>query len=186
MQAEELLKTQRFNIALLPANKEFIAENIRLAQENFADQADQYLLGENAWPHITLCQFDSEQEKVSDIWTAVKHLLVEPISINLGPFYISLDEDIYWVGLATLRTHELFSLQLAVNEVLNGFGIKSRTPHSTYFPHITWARCPAVKIPQLKTLPQFNWWQASYEFYLSLGATSEYGVYLERLFPLSL
>ncbi len=176
-------QTARFNIALIPENKHFIAHNIKLAQDNFASQAQEYLLGDNAWPHITLCQFEANPDRLPEIWSAVMPLASKPLSIHLGPFYILLYEGYYWVGLSTRREPELIALQLAVNEVLNSFGIKSNQPHSNYFPHITWARCNTETPPAIRVLPTAEFWSSPNLFALSLGKSSPYGIYRKRLFP---
>lgn len=105
--------------------------------------------------------------------------------MRLGPFYILLYEGNYWVGLGTIRESELLTLHLAINEILNSLGIKSNQPHSTYFPHITWARCSGEKPPVIKVLPTQKFWSSPHTFTLSLGASSPYGVYRKRLFPLN-
>ena len=48
------------NVALVPADKKFMRSCIQLAQANLKDQSSQYLLGESALPHVTLCEFVSE------------------------------------------------------------------------------------------------------------------------------
>ncbi len=174
---------QSFNLALFPESKQFIDETIKLAQNNFASQSQEYLLGDNAWPHITLCQFSAEPSRLNEIWTAVSPLATKPLSIRLSQFYIWLYENAYWMGLGTMREPELISLQFAVYETLNTLGITANQKPSNYFPHITWARCGGDKPPTISILPNPEFWFQSHSFALSLGQSSPYGVYQKRLLP---
>jgi 2'-5' RNA ligase len=167
---------------LLPVDKNFADQNIKFAQTNFAIQAKEYLLGEHAFPHITLCQFEEDPNRIHEIWSALSSLSNKTLSIKLGPFYVLLHENAYWAGLGTERLPELINLQLSVNEILNTLQIKSKQPHSTYFPHITWARCTDTKPPEIKILPNAEFWNQSYSFVLSIGQSSPYGVYRKILF----
>ncbi len=182
MQAENN-KLSSFNIALFPENKQFISDSIKLAQNNFANQAKEYLLGDNAWPHITLCQFAVEPGQLPIIWSTVNALALQPLSIRLSQFYIWLYENHYWVGLATMREPELISLQLAIYEALTNLGIKGKQMPSTYFPHVTWARCSGEKPPIISVLPSTEFWLPPHLFKLSLGESNPFGVYRKRLFP---
>ena len=67
-------ESQPFNLALFPEEKQFIVQCIKLAQENFATQAEEYLLGDDAWQRITLCQFEADPSRLAEIWAAVAPL----------------------------------------------------------------------------------------------------------------
>ena len=172
-----------FNIALFPQDKQFIADCIKLAQDNFDSQAEEYLLGENALPHITLCQFSAAPSHLAEIWSIISPLVSKSLSIRLTQIYILPYEGAYWLGLATAREPELISLQLSVYESLANLGIKSNQSHSSYFPHITWARCSGNKPPELTVMPAEKFWSTPQLFNLSIGESSPYGVYRKRLFP---
>jgi 2'-5' RNA ligase len=174
-------KVESFNIALFAVDKQVIDENIRLAQENFSSQAEEYLLGNNAWPHITLSQFTAESNRLPEIWSVISQLNSKPLSINLSQFYIWLYEEKYWVGLGIMRHPELIALQLAVFEALAHLGIEGLQKPSTYFPHITWARCSSNKPPLIKILPTQEFWTKAHLFKLSIGQSSPYGIYRKLL-----
>lgn len=172
-----------FNIALFPVEKQIIDEHIRLAQENFSDQAQEYLLGNNAWPHITLSQFKSDSSRLLEVWSSVSQLISEPLSIHLSQFYIWLYEENYWVGLGTKREPALIALQIEVYEQLASLGITGLQKPSTYFPHITWARLGSKNPPIIKVLPNAEFWQKPHLFRLTMGESSPYGIYRQRLLP---
>lgn len=178
--------TNHFNLALFPDDEQLMRACIDLAQANFADQASEYLLGEQAWPHITLCQFEAEVEKLSTIWTAVEDLQVP--EVNFRHIYVmpglQLHEGKYWVGLAVDQTRALLDLQKTVYRNLKDCQIQSTTDPESYFPHLTWARCHGNKPVYITSLPPKELWQDRHLFSLSLGRSDRNGVYQERLYPL--
>ena len=51
---------QRYNIALLPINEELQNDIIRISRHYFLDIQDEYILGPEGLPHVTLCQFKAD------------------------------------------------------------------------------------------------------------------------------
>lgn len=202
--------TSHFNLALYPQDAHLASACVALAQANFEDQASEYLLGENAHPHVTLCQFQAKEEQLESIWSAVEKLDLEGAQegareLDLGSnssrkafklrfhhFYIKpgfhFHKDKYWLGLAISATAELMALQKALHTLLTQMNIESPTLPQAYFPHLTLARCHTADYdhpPQLKVLPALDIWQQDFVFQVSLGRSNEYGVYLERLVPVT-
>lgn len=182
--------TSHFNLALYPQDAHIASACVALAQTNFKDQASEYLLGKSAHPHVTLCQFQANEEQLESIWSEVEKLGLEPESLALRfhHFYIKpgfhFHKDKYWLGLAMSATPELMAMQKALHTLLTQMNIESPTlPHS-YFPHLTLARCHTADYgnpPQLKVFPALDIWQQDFVFQVSLGRSNEYGVYSERL-----
>jgi len=174
-----------FNIALFPNSADCVNTCVELAQANLVEWADEYLLSKNAWPHITLCQFQAASQKLSDIWSSVRLLQSGLLSLRFHHIYIwpGMEEHLgrYWVGLAVVPEASLIRLQKAVYDHLLDLGIRSETAFTTYFPHLTWARCRGNK-PTISTMPMQDFWERTYSFSLSLGRSDKNGVYHERLF----
>ena len=184
--------TSHFNLALYPQDAHLARACVALAQANFKDQASEYLLGENALPHVTLCQFQANEEQLESIWSAVEKLGLEAESLALRfhHFYIKpgfhFHKDKYWLGLAMSATAELVALQKALHSLLAKMNIETSTLPQSYFPHLTLARCHTLDCanpPQIKVLPALDIWQQDFVFQVSLGRSNQYGVYLERLMP---
>jgi 2'-5' RNA ligase len=192
--------TSHFNLALYPQDAHLVSACVALAQANFRDQASEYLLGEKAHPHVTLCQFQASEnrtceEQLESIWSEFKKLELElnlkPLSLQFHHFYIKpgfhFHRDKYWLGLAMSATAELMALQKAIHTLLAQMNIESPTLPQSYFPHLTLARCHTADYahpPRIRELPALDIWQQDFVFQVSLGRSNEYGVYLERLMPI--
>lgn len=176
-----------FNLALFPEDRDLIDTCICLAQENLCGVADQYLLGKDAWPHVTLCQLETETAKLAEIWHSVQPLLQEPIILQLKRLYVQFGADEntgkYWVGLIVSPEPALLVLQAAVYQKLLELGIESRTVPEKFFPHLTWARCTQAKPLVISQYPPSSLLDKRHAFKLSLGRSDEHGVYHERLYP---
>lgn len=175
-----------FNIALVPEHENLIRTCIQLAQANLKGQSDQYLLGENAWPHITLCQFISEHGQLGQIWQATRKMSTKPVLISFEHIFILPGEGIhegkYWVGLIVTKTTELINLQKSIHEKLHSLGVEGLTSPETYSPHLTWARCDSRQPIALSKLPTKKIWQNQHPFDLSIGLSDINGVYRDCLF----
>jgi len=183
---------QTFNIALFPQDKQLIDQCIKLAQSNFSVQAEEYLLGDNASPHITLCQFDTAPSRIEEVWSSVASLQSKPLAVKFDHIHIwpGRNDHIgkYWLGLAVNKEEPLMALQLAVYEKLMSLKVMDPSPdshyfRSNYFPHLTWARCNGSKPLGMPVLPSPEFWTRSYLFSLSLGESGTNGMYRKQLFP---
>ena len=179
-----------FNIALFAESDDLIADCTKFARSNLEQYADGYLLGEDAWPHITLCQFMADESQVASIWSAVSNLRADPIKLCFGHIYIlsggSIHMGTHWVGFAVTPNAELLNLQKAVNDKLASCKIESITKPSSYFPHLTWGRVKPGANLSFQHFPPAEFFQREYTFKLSLGRSDNggFGIYHERLFPL--
>ena len=173
-----------FNIALFLENPEAQKTQLALAQSNCKKAADQYLLGKDAWPHVTLCQIEVQEEAIKSIWDELSPLLTQGIDLNFHHLYIlpGTGEHLgfHWVGLAIARDRELIQLQSKMHETLLSKKIESRTTPSSYFPHLTWARCKGEQI-QITHCPDEEIWQKPERFCLSIGRSDNLGIFRERL-----
>jgi hypothetical protein len=102
------------------------------------------ILGNDAYPHISLLQFQSDKD-VSDIWHLVKNIKVDPIDHNGIYFDRNTSGSHIWHGIRVQLTDSLSSLQTALfdlvkpNENVTALGYH-------YFPHTTLGKIDATSI----------------------------------------
>ena len=179
-----------FNIALFAESEELIGICTDLARSNLAGQADGYLLGEDAWPHITLCQFSLNESQIPSVWSQIENLQTTPLKIRFSHIYILPGVMEHtgkrWVGLAVAPHPQLSTLQKTIYDKLLSQNIQSTTAPGIYFPHLTWARTDGKSPLSMTSFPAQNFWHENHSFSLSLGRTDEnnFGIYRERLLPL--
>lgn len=172
---------QRFNIALLPLDATLQKSLCELAQAYFSDIQDDYILGEGALAHVTLCQFyaSNAQEAV-----ALYHAYDQrrPIELSIERFR-SHDgggsrSKKWWAELLIDKTPNLLERQRVCFECLSDRGIESLNRVATYSPHITLARLATkpLRVPSDSEVPQGRAF-----FEPALGASSETGVLMKVL-----
>jgi hypothetical protein len=107
-----------YNIALFPAEKSSIVNFTNLARQNLFHQSDQYLLGDDAMPRITLCQFISHQEKLDKIRSLINDVKTLSLMLTFENIYIlrgeGLHKGTYWVGLTVRKVEPLMELQQTI------------------------------------------------------------------------
>jgi 2'-5' RNA ligase len=145
---------QRFNLALVPDDLAVSQNLIDFARKHFSHTADKYLLGKNALPHITLCQFHAPSETTA---TAVFTTWNKPVRLNvaLNQLYTRSGSDIHagkvWIELIAVAS-ELKQLQRSCFEHLENNKMSVITKPDNYSPHLTFARLAN----QLQALPAFS------------------------------
>src|SRR6185312_16063450 len=89
---------KKYNLALIPVSKS--KEVISLANK-FSQWADNYLLGEKSFPHVTLYQFYSEESDIPSTWEKTcQEWKYESLKLIFNEFsYITFDDHTYWVSL---------------------------------------------------------------------------------------
>lgn len=176
-----------FNMALIPESDDLKALCIELARANCAERADSYLLGEDALPHVTLCQFNASSDGVKEIWRAFSELQPAPVPLAFRHIYLQYGkgdlEGKCWVGLAVKYEPELIALQKAVFEKLAALGLQGRNTPANFFPHLTFARCDGSIPVVISAAPKADFWGASFPFRLTIGRSDEHGRYHETLYP---
>ena len=173
-----------FNIALFPQEGVLLSQCIDFAQANLKKQADGYLLGPSAYPHVTLCQFKTKPARIKEIWSAVEGLQLEPMLVGFTHVFLWKGKEKHlgkhWVGLAVQKDQALIELQRKVYETLDKLGAEPGNLPADYVPHLTFARCSSP-VKDFSELPP-AFWHKPYPMGLSLGRSDENGVYSERLF----
>lgn len=165
----------RFNIALIPSNPVFQELFARLAQTYFSTIQDEYILGENALAHITLCQFfaDTEQAAVNAYSTfvdkAIAHLFIHRFNLRKGE---GRHTGKFWAEFLVDREPDLLERQRKCYHHLIENDLRPLTPVETYSPHVTLARISheVAELPLISLIPERR-----FECYLALGNSSENG-----------
>jgi 2'-5' RNA ligase len=120
----------KYNLALLPTLR---SDELITFSAKFANIADQYLLGKNSLPHITLHQFEIEENKIASIWEKISTVWKdEYINIELSKFsYITFDKKTYWISLLPKNTEILHKMHIFIANTI-------RLPlKENYDPHLT-------------------------------------------------
>ena len=175
-----------YNFALIPGDSAFADICIDLAQANLKKIARDYLLGDNALPHVTLCQFRCEPQKLNAIWSSVSDLHNFSMQLQFDFFYIKRGKNehsnFHWVGLSVRSTPELSKLQRDVYDILHNAGLETRTDPNKYLPHITFGGCPLPEPIVISSVPPAEFWQTKHDFQFSLGESTPIGVYRKCLY----
>lgn len=174
-----------FNLALFPESEDFQRQCIELAQVNCAGQSDGYLLGLDALPHVTVCQFKTEKSRLSAVWSAMSELRSVSYALGFRHIYLQYGKGELtgksWLGLAVILEPLVLDLQKSVFQRLLNLGIESRNTPESYFPHLTFARLDATRSTQIVQAPRAEFWLERYSFRLTIGQSDEHGRYHEEV-----
>jgi 2'-5' RNA ligase len=120
----------RYNLALMPMT---ISEDVVRLSHAFSDIADKYVLGEKSLPHVTLCQFEAEEDEIDSIWKKVcEKWREEPIDLVFEKFScLTFDNQVYWVSLLPNNTDALHDMHRRIAGIINQPIKKSFDPHMT-------------------------------------------------------
>ena len=136
-----------YNIALLPTDQPIGDLFIRQASI-FLSNADGYCLGQNAEPHMTLCQFEGEDQDLEDLWRNISMLTI-PTSVKTGVFNIrtgtGIHEGYNWIENTLPKDPVLIDTQRAIYNLIRQTPYKPTTNPDLYSPHFTYCRILARK-----------------------------------------
>ena len=99
-----------------------------------------YILGVNSLPHVSVFQFNAENNQVEDIWNAIKDININ-FTLSLSEYYCnksSSTEFYSWIGIGVSinKSSQLLSLQQELIETLAN--VEIRNAHGdNFFPHFT-------------------------------------------------
>ncbi len=184
MNTDRRLK-MRYNIALYALDPESYCN---VANELFSDMSQGYILSENSHPHITLCQFKSDDLNVIEaIWEQVKIFnfeVLEPKFLGIN-FQKGAGEHhkFYWVQITVERENPIMDMHLKVLNILNENQMKCITDNSDlYKPHVTLARIQLNRPISVWPSHILN----PTAFKITLGISDENGQYLKMMYDQSL
>jgi len=165
---------KKYNLALTPTCKGY--EAVKLANK-LAHIADNYLLGEKSLPHVTLYQFQAEENDIDSIWKKVCGTWEEkPINLIFNKFScITFNDDIFWVSLLPDNLDVLNKMHVFIANILLLPVKKAFDPHMTLI---------NTKHKEYET--EVEKLSRSYEpiednFLLSLGASDDIGQLTELI-----
>lgn len=176
---------QRYNIALLPTDTDLHEKIIGISRQYFLDVQDEYILGPEGFPHLTLCQFKTENvDKAIEAYKSFAAMDVEKTpditieKFNARPGKL-VNAGKFLVEYKAVPTEELLALQQKCIERLAAHDLVNLTFSDPYAPHITLSRLSALPeiIPTAKDL------SCPFDFStrLSLGLSTEAGVFVKEL-----
>lgn len=179
------LQQQIYNVALIPVEPSAAASFTAIAQENFSTYSDGYILGPDALPHVTLCQFRCMEEQLETIWNEIitsefqlNHIVqFDGMYMNPGRDH----HDCIWSGLSIRHSVELVNMQARIHSLLVERQLATlTTTGGSYFPHLTLARVRSVD--GLFKYPNRGIFEESYMFRGSIGLSDNLGVYRQVVY----
>ncbi|OGT38696.1 MAG: hypothetical protein A3F11_03645 [Gammaproteobacteria bacterium RIFCSPHIGHO2_12_FULL_37_14] len=159
---------RKYNLALIPASKG--DEAIALAKK-FSNVADEYLLGDRSFPHVTLYQFQTEEKEIEHIWERVCDIWEEqPLFLTFSKFScITFDNNIFWVSLLPDNCDTLHKMHGSIANTL-------RLPIKTTFdPHMTLISTKNKEYEEAAALVSDSYKPITDRFTLSLGVSDDIG-----------
>ena len=158
---------KKYNIVFYPTTK--VADLTAVAQQ-FKSFSDKYLLKEDAFPHVTLYQFEAEESAISGIWNkAQENFSQKSIHLKLATLNSAYINNRCWLSLIPDNIQRLHELHAEVAVLLN-------SPVRTGFdPHLT-----LINSLQKDYEPAMNKFSETFasmedEFTLALGESDQIG-----------
>lgn len=172
----------RYNIALIPVTQ---GRQVVELSRKFKDIADQYLLGENSLPHVTMHQFLADENEIEDIWVKTCDALDQKtIDLTFKEFScLTFNNSIFWVSLLPDQGDKLAEMNRIVSDIIKNPASKSK---SDYDPHMTLINTKNSEYKQLADKVEKSYTPISDKFILSLGKSDDIGQYTKMLYKCEL
>lgn len=165
------MHTRKYNIALTPVAK---SQTIIDRAKKLSSIAGQYILGENSLPHVTLCQFESDENGVESLWNQVCAALEQKsIELTFSRFSYFTGDQLSWISLLPVQAETLQQLHETVANIIKNPVNRS---FENYDPHMTLINTNNVnyQTEAQKELTETDS-HLSDTFVLSLGTCDELG-----------
>lgn len=165
----------KYNLALVPMSKS--GEFIDVAHKLLSISGN-YLLGKNSLPHVTLYQFDAEDNEIAAIWSKICEMWHgKSIDLELAEFsYITFDNDTYWISLLPKNSEVLHKMHLLIADILKLPSKKNYDPHLTLINTKNNRLQDEIKRIEKSFVPITD------VFRLSLGRSDEVGQFTEIIY----
>ena len=110
-----------------------ISDEVVRLSHTFSEYADRYILGEKSLPHVTLCQFEANEDEINRIWEKIcEKWREEPIDLRFEKFScLTFDNQVYWISLLPNNTDALHGMHGKIADIINQPVKKSFDPHMT-------------------------------------------------------
>lgn len=161
------LCVKRLNIAFIPKKKR--EEFVILAQQY--QLIHSYCLGKNSIPHVTLCHFYLNENKVPDFWKEVcSKIDIPKIKLTFNKISnISFDGLVYWVSLIPEQNSYLEDIHHMISREVESLRKDKYDPHLTLFNYLKFE-----SEPDFQGLLISNFLFED-EFYLAIGESDNFG-----------
>jgi 2'-5' RNA ligase len=163
---------KRSNIALIPtqANQQIID-----CASHFTEIANNYLLGKQSLPHVTLYQLNGNDHDIPDIIKKLSAIqTIKSIDLSFETFScISFDQKVHWASLMPDKIAVLMQWHKQIAECMN------QPIKPTYDPHMTLMNTKQHDYELLVDAVKLQYKAIKDKFILSIGESDEIGQYLK-------
>ncbi len=160
----------KYNLALLCKSRIHADALIHLSKKLRDAIPSIYVLGENSYPHVTICQFEAEETNIDSIWKSVlpiePHFKVNPVRYYWSPKIVG--NGFYYTGLEVLCSDDLYVFHKKVISALNPVEATNVIGHQ-FFPHFTLGCCQLGDVPPDFLPLNDDIWTQDIEVKLALG-----------------
>ncbi len=176
---------QRYNIAILPIDTALTDKITHISRQYFLETQDEYILGDDGLPHVTLCQFKTETiEQARAIYAEfAAQERNDEVSVTLEKFHARAGKYInagkFIAEYKAAQEAALMAMQMRCAKILSAHGIETLTPVETYSPHITLARLSSM--PDAMPTSHDLEMPFTLRMKLALGLSTEAGVFVKPL-----
>jgi len=175
----------RYILALVPPEQQKRAY-VQAAQTAFSSICDGYMLSEEkSLPHITLCSFQCDDEKLTQIYRGIEKWKINSCSMRVMGLMLKkgkVPPHHYSVSLSIAREPAILHLHYQTLHLLNDFNITPLNPNEDlYFPHLTLAGIRFADSVSLTPIIDDLISMPVDPFRLVLGRGDDIGQYLETL-----
>lgn len=170
---------KRYNIALIPFTRR--QAFIELSH-CFSTIADSYLLGEKSLPHVTLCQFETDESELDTIWKSVFALMPNAsLQLTFSEFSCVTKLSLNWISLLPDKIDILKKMHSEIASIIKTPLNKS---FKEYDPHMTLinSKDPSYQ----KAIEKISYAPLTDKFTIALGRSDEMGQLTEVLYRLSI
>lgn len=158
----------KYNLALTPLSKN---NEIINCASLFSHLADTYLLGQNSLPHVTLYQFEAEEEIIGRIWQHILDVWCDkPIQLEFKKFgNVTFDNSLFWISLIPNQGGELHKMHKLIAELLD------KPIKNNFDPHMTLLNTKNKNYEKNIDMLKKSYIPISDKFVLSLGSRDDAG-----------
>lgn len=164
---------KKYNLALIPTTQN--TTFLKLAHK-FRSVSDQYILGENSLPHITLRQFHADPNVIDTIWREAWMMVPQSLKLRLESFsFTTSNQVVYWLALMPNQRELLFKLHQKISSMLD------MTFNENYDPHLTLCNTRVSNCESLMDVEKNQFKVITDHFRLGLGDCDPIGQYLTSI-----
>tara|TARA_R110002126_G_scaffold247974_2_gene390843 strand:+ start:4429 stop:4971 length:543 start_codon:yes stop_codon:yes gene_type:complete len=123
---------KKYGVVFIPRARS--GDFISLAGNNKVN-AVSYCLGEASAPHVTICQFFYDSERISDLWVMLSNQLEQvQMTITFKTYSnVTFGRDLYWISLLPEERGELERLFSIISTYVKPTRTDLYDPHLTLF-----------------------------------------------------